>query len=148
MRRAQVWHPVLSRHDHYTIPSMRRLLAMTHLQLASVPHFVLGRHSVGEVVFLRPVDLRSADLDASVSIHHGRITVRPQQRGGNLSGRGSGLNQPALLVFRGIHARSGVAGGMSSILTQRLVHASAAAGGLFVDYDDGEGVWTMKCDGF
>ncbi|KDD75217.1 hypothetical protein H632_c804p0, partial [Helicosporidium sp. ATCC 50920] len=141
-------------------------------RLAAVPHFVVGRKGLGEVLFLKPVDLRFADVAASVDIQRGRVSVRPVRRDGSAQARGTGINQPALLVFREMHVKGqevrgrGLGGPAAKVrdgpkprlakpseedtlrFVARLKKASQDAGAAFVDYDVVDGVWTIKVDGF
>lgn len=137
--------PKLSKHDYFTVPSIRRLQRMSAKELSQVPRFVIGRAGVGEIAFLYPVDLRGAELDSIVSIKHGNISVYPS----NPVSPGAGLNQPALLTFKKIFPRGG-----KSSRTQRaaftavLLRACVRIGATFVHYDEDEGVWIVKTDAF
>lgn len=69
-------------------------------RLQRLERFVVGRAEVGEVQFLLPVDLRGADLDSLVEIEKGKIQVYGLPGGPAAPQLGSGLNAPAMLVFR------------------------------------------------
>ena len=49
--------------DFYTIPSESVLRRWSPSQLQSVPNFVAGQRSLGQIRFLKPVDLTAIDLD-------------------------------------------------------------------------------------
>jgi nuclear pore complex protein Nup98-Nup96 len=67
--------------DFYTIPSESVLRRWSPSQLQSVPNFVAGQRSLGQIRFLKPVDLTAIDLDELFSryilFQHSRIDLYP-----------------------------------------------------------------------
>ena len=67
--------------DFYTIPNESTLRRLSPSQLQSVPNFVVGQRNVGQIRFLRPVDLTNVDLDELFSkyilFQHSRVDLYP-----------------------------------------------------------------------
>ena len=67
--------------DFYTIPNESTLKRYSPSQLQSVSNFVVGQRNVGQVRFLRPVNLTNVDLDELFSkyilFQHSRIDIYP-----------------------------------------------------------------------
>ena len=75
---------------YYTYPPAAALARASDATLASLPRFVIGRTSIGEIAWLRPVDVRGVDVQASVTLEHGRVAVDRST---------PSLNAPALVTF-------------------------------------------------
>jgi acyl carrier protein len=138
--------PVLTKPGYFTVPSVRRMQRMSTSQLRALPRFVVGRAGVGEVAFLYPVDVAGADLDAAVHIERGAVALYPLEK--RRPPPGEGLNQPALLTLKKMHARGGRGGRGEAAFRGRLLQACARAGATFVHWDPEEGVWMMKVEVF
>ncbi len=89
--------PVLNSPGYSTTPSFETLARMTEEELAAVDNFSV-QNVWGQVTFLKPVDLRGANLDDIIHIEKKSITVyrndafRPKF--------GTGLNVPVRMTFR------------------------------------------------
>lgn len=139
--------PKLTRPGFFAIPPLRRLQSLSDTELAAVSGVVIGRDAVGEIAFLKPVNLLDADLDAIVAVERGRISLygtrRPEK-----PPHGSGLNQPAMLTFRRMTVRRPNDRREVEAFRGRLMEASLRLGGTFVHYDPEDGVWMVKVERF
>ena len=66
----------------------------------AVERFVIGREHLGEVQFLRPVNVLDVNLDSVIDIEKGRIQMYGLPNGPVRPPPGEGLNVPAMLTFR------------------------------------------------
>lgn len=85
--------------DYYMVPSQAALKRMSYSQLSAVGGFTVGQRGVGQVRFLRPVDLTGVDLAAIVDhivvFGQNQVVVYPEDDFADKPAVGSGLNQPA-----------------------------------------------------
>ena len=132
--------PILTKEGYYSVPSITKLRRMSIKQLSSIQRLTIGRHNVGEISFLYPVDLRSANLDEIVQIKRGKIVLYPLAE--SKPPPGQELNVPALLTFYKIKNKK-----IKSSLFRGVLHQAAARmGAVMVHYDEDEGTWIVKID--
>lgn len=85
--------------DFYMVPSESTLKRMSYSQLASISNFTIGQYGIGQVRFLRPVDLTSVDLEAIldniVVFGQSQVVIYPEDVFPEKPPVGTGLNQPA-----------------------------------------------------
>ena len=134
---------LLNTSDYYTIPDISILQHQyTDAQLQRVDHFIVGRHGVGEIQFLYPVDLRAVQLDTILDIQRGMVDLDV-----GISLPGSGLNQPALLTMKKIFPKGdGRHKGVVQAFRGVLLQAAQRMGATFVHWDPDQGVWILKVD--
>jgi len=144
VRQASNNPPRLVREGFYCQPTIEELLHYTDKDLATVDRFVIGRTGVGEIRFLYPVDIRGLDLGKSVEIQKGQIFLRGPE---SLS-PGMGLNQPAILVFKGGSKRLFGSKYSRRTIKTRLRDACERAGAIFLHIDEDLGEWIVKVDSF
>ena len=139
--------PKLTKAGYFTVPSIRRLQRMSEEELKQVSRFVIGRQGYGEIAFLYPVDLRSANLDEIVQIGKGTITL---YSGNKMKTPlpGDGLNQPALLTFKRIFPKTKASKASIMAFKGVLLQACSRMGSTFVHWDSEAGVWILKLDQF
>ncbi len=139
--------PKLTKAGYFTVPSIRRLQRMSEEELKQVSRFVIGRQGYGEIAFLYPVDLRSANLDEIVQIGKGTITL---YSGNKMKTPlpGEGLNQPALLTFKRIFPKTKATKASIMAFKGVLLQACSRMGSTFVHWDSEAGVWILKLDQF
>ena len=143
--------PTLTRPGFFVVPPLRRLQSLPDAELAAMSGVVIGLDGVGEIAFLKPVNLLDADLDAIVALERGRISLyapAPGSRPAEKPPHGSGLNQPAMLTFRRMTVRRPNDRREVEAFRGRLMEASLRLGGTFVHYDPEDGVWMVKVDRF
>jgi hypothetical protein len=117
----------------YTHPSLTALARLPATTLASLPRFVAGRAGVGEIVWLKPVDVRGLDVASAVALERGRVAVTP----------GTGLARaPALVTFYGMMAPAGG----EAAYEARLRRATERAGWGWVGWEEGE--WVVRVGGW
>lgn len=90
--------PVNSRADYYTEPSGAELAARTMTELQHVRAFAVGRHGVGRVEWLDPVDVRGLVIDDCVHIERGDVAVLPDREA-------SQLDAPARVTLEGMRPK-------------------------------------------
>lgn len=139
--------PTLTREDYFTVPSIDYLRQLPDGELAAVDRFVIGREDIGEVLFLRPVDLRGLDLDSLIDIEKGKIALYPEPSAAKPP-PGQGLNMPALLTFRRMVVKQKGDAKVVAKFKQRLIDHAAKIGAVFVHYEVETGIWNMKVDSF
>eukprot|EP00890_Picochlorum_soloecismus_P001111 jgi/Picsp_1/1/NSC_00001-R1 len=136
--------PRLVREGYYCQPTLEELLHCADKDLATVDRFVIGRTGVGEIRFLYPVDIRGLDLGKCVEIQKGQIFLRGPE---SLS-PGMGLNQPAILVFKGGSKRLFGSKYSRRTIKMRLRDACERSGAIFLHMDEDLGEWMVKVDSF
>jgi nuclear pore complex protein Nup98-Nup96 len=136
--------PRLVREGYYCQPALEELLQCTEKDLAAIDRFVIGRSGVGEIRFLYPVDIRGIDLGKCVEIQKGQIFLR----GPESLYPGMGLNQPAILVFKGGSKRLFGSKYSRRAIKSRLRNACERAGAILLHIDEELGEWMVKVDSF
>ena len=134
----------LSKYGMYCYPSPEHMSTMSDRELASVENFIVGRENVGEIRFMYPVDLRSVDLARSVTIRKGHIEIV----GSHSAAPGEGLNQPAILVFKGASKRLFASKVSRRVLLSRIRRACDRMGAILVHVDEELAEWMVKVDFF
>jgi nuclear pore complex protein Nup98-Nup96 len=139
--------PKLTKAEYFTVPSIKRLQLMSDNELKAVGRFTVGRVGVGEVTFLYPTDLRGVNLDNVVVIEKGKIAMYPAPV--RKPARGHGLNQVAMLTLKKIFPKGGVTDKKAiDKFREKLAQVSLKMHGMLVHYDEKEGVWIVKVEGF
>ena len=140
--------------DYYMEPSESALRKLSPLQLSSVPNFVIGKQGVGEIRFLKPVDLTSVDLERSFShivrFEPKQVSIYPEE---DKPPAGQGLNQPAMIRLercwptqRGTRAL--ITDPEHERMRQHIERLKNVPDTKFVSYDPSTGVWQFKVDSF
>ena len=136
--------PRLVREGYYCQPALEELLQCTDKDLATMDRFIIGRRGVGEIRFLYPVDIRGIDLGKCVEIQKGKIFLR----GPESLYPGKGLNQPAILIFKGGSKRLFGSKYTRRTIKSRLRDACERAGAMLLHIDEDLGEWMVKVDSF
>lgn len=92
----------LAKDDYYYEPSERTLDAMYAADpdiLAAVPNFTVGRRNFGTVRWLQPADVRGLNLESTVSIDHGAVSVYPSAD----DKPPQGARHKEQLIYAGVH---------------------------------------------
>ncbi|PXF39851.1 Nuclear pore complex protein NUP98B [Gracilariopsis chorda] len=76
--------PLLSKDGFYTEPALQELASRDMTELKMVEDFTVGRHGVGKIRWIQPVDVRGLDLDLAVDIQQGEVAVYPERDAGQL----------------------------------------------------------------
>ena len=147
--------PTLTKEGYFTVPPFKRLRRLPDDNLRAVDRFVVGREDVGEVMFLKPVDVRGLDLDAVLEIEKGKIVLYPERSAAAGAAEavpkpppGQGLNVPAMLSFHRMVVKQRDNVKAVAKFRQKLVDHAAKIGAVFVHYDADTGTWIMKVDEF
>lgn len=136
--------PRLQRSDYYCSPTLEEMAVLNENDLAALDRFIIGRRGIGEIRYLYPVDVRGIDLDDSVTIKKGSIQVAgPQSRQ-----PGRGLNQPAILVFRGASRNIFRSKNSRRMLITRIRQACHRMGAKLLHVDEEAAEWMVKVDCF
>lgn len=115
----------------YTYPSAAALSRAPSSTLTSLPRFTIGRNAIGEIAWLRPVDVRGLDVQTAVSLERGRVAVNATSH--------PTLNSPALVTFFNM---APPAGGDAAAFEARLRRATERAGWGWVGWEGGE--WCVR----
>ena len=145
--------PTLTREGYFTVPGIKQLQRMRDEELTTVQRFVIGREDTGEIMFLKPVDLRGVNLDSLIEIEKGKILMYPERvvEGGAATAKpppGEGLNNPAMLTFRRMIVKQKGDAKALAKFRQKLIDHAAKIGAVFVHYDAEIGTWMMKVESF
>ena len=116
--------------------------------LERVPEFTVGRHGVGEVMFLGATDVRALDLDAIVDINPSEVSVYM----GASPPVGKGLNKPAHVTLYGVFPKleSGVRGRTEepALLEKFRRKLEKRKGCTLLSYEPEHGVWRFGVEHF
>jgi len=129
---------------YYCWPAIDHIMALSPEDLASIENFVVGREGIGEIRFLYPVDLTKVDLHNSVTISRAGMAIA----GTASKEPGQGLNQPAILVFRGGSKRIFRSQNARRLLMSKLRAACDRMGATLVHVDEDAAEWMVKIDCF
>lgn len=128
--------------NYYSYPSEKELNQMSDSDLSNIENFIIGKHGVGEIRFLCPVDLRGIDLGSSVVITKRSMSLHGERN----ENPGDGMNQPALLVFRGASRKAFASPLKRRRLRSRLMQACQRTGGVLVHLDETRCEFIIKLD--
>lgn len=144
-QRRQSLYPVLTKPDYFTEPPMQEILQGAPQDLQRVHNFTIINKHVGQIRFFGYSDLTGIDLDSTVLIDPGEVTVYPPAM--ELPPLGNGLNKPALVTFYNIHPRKPTPEGYER-MERRLKKNCEEKGLAFVAYDQTSGDFVFKVAGF
>ena len=141
--------------QYYMIPSRDELRRRSREQLKQVTEFVVGRERCGHVVFNRPVDLNTVDLDniynniAVIGIRS--LTVYPNNE--RKPPVGKGLNVPSTITLenswpRQRDKRTPSFEKSGSKFNKHVERLRRVVGTEFVKYDKDTGEWVFKVPHF
>lgn len=140
--------------DYYMEPSEAALRKLSPSQLSAVSDFVIGQTGVGEIRFLKPVDLTSVDLDRIFShivrFEPKQVVMYPEE---DKPAVGEGLNQPALIKLercwptqRG--SRTLITDPDNERMRQHIDRLKNVPDTKFVSFEPATGVWQFKVEHF
>ena len=139
------YHPRLTNMDYATLPSMDEIVTLGEDSLKQVRNFTVIHKTVGSVQFLGYTDVTAIDLDATVIIEPGEVTVYPA--GIPVPKSGEGLNKPSLVTFYGLQPRKKNKEGYEK-MERRLRKNCTDKDLLFISYDRHSGDFLFKVNGF
>ena len=138
-------YPKLSKDDYSLSPPMPKLLQMNPSDLRKVPNFSVTREGVGKIEFIGYSDLTGVNLDETVIIDEGEVTVYPS--GMPVPPHGCGLNRPAIVTFKSIRPRKNTFEGYDR-MERRLKKNCEEKKLTFIAYDFASGDFMFKVNGF
>ena len=144
-QRRQSLYPVLTKPGYCTDPPMQEILQASPQDLQRIHNFTITNTEVGQIRFFGYSDLTGIDLDSTVLIDTGEVTVYPPTM--DLPPHGNGLNKPALVTFYKIHPRKPTPEGYER-MERRLKKNCEEKGLSFVAYDQASGDFVFKVAGF
>lgn len=157
--------------DFYTIPSEATLRRWSPSQLESVPNFVVGQRGVGQIRFLKPVDLTDVDLDELfvryIQFEPNRVTIYPEDlfssedsddtAGGKKKHKkpaiGKGFNVPAQIRLERCwplsrSSRESITDPSSPRFVQHVERLREVPETRFIDFITETGTWAFEVDHF
>ncbi|KAK4537292.1 hypothetical protein CDCA_CDCA11G3317 [Cyanidium caldarium] len=144
--------PVLTKPGYYTVPDMDTLRRLPDAQLAAVHDLVIGRHEVGEIRWLQPVDVRGLDLDRDVELEPRQVTLYPDAA--RRPPPGHGLNRPARIRLLNVYRMDKRTGAPTRSppaierFVERLETYAQRQGAKFIAYDPESGTWDIEVEEF
>ena len=144
-QRRQSIYPVLTKPGYCTDPPMQKILQASPQDLQKIHNFTITNTDVGQIRFLGYSDLTGIDLNSTVLIDAGEVTVYPPTM--DLPPLGNGLNKPALITFYNIHPRKLTPEGYER-MERRLKKNCEEKGLGFIAYDQVSGDFVFKVAGF
>ena len=138
-------HPCISKDGYTTRPSRETLMQMHPLSLRKIPNFSIMREGVGKIEFIGHSDLTGVNLDETVIIDKGEVTVYPS--GMSVPPHGCGLNRPAIVTFNNVHPRKNTLEGYDR-MERRLKKNCEEKKLTFIAYDYSSGDFLFKVNGF
>lgn len=138
--------PFLSKDGFYTEPPLKELASRDMTELQLVEGFTVGRHGVGKVRWIQPVDVRGLDLDLAVDIQQGEVAVYPERDAGQLDAAAEVTLEN---MFRKKRGNTSLDEEELEKRHEKKLRAFCARNGLrFVDYNRQTGHWTFEAPGF
>ena len=135
--------------DYYMKPTRAELSRMPRDQLKHFTNFLVGRKGCGWVVFNRPVDLTSINLDdvfeKLVEIRIRAVTVYPDSP--NKPPVGKALNVPSTIYVENSWPRNrGNPTSLTSgpVFDKHIIRLRRIIGTEFVEYNKEKGLWVFK----
>jgi len=136
--------PRLDRPDYWCKPSREMFSMMNEAQLSRIENFEVGRYSLGSVRWEGLTDVRALDLDATVDIEFGKLTMyatsdRPPV--------GEGLNKKALVTLIVPPTPEMQRLGLSAQeISAKLADVTESFGAKFVSYEQEQ--WVFRVENF
>jgi nuclear pore complex protein Nup98-Nup96 len=143
--------------DYYMVPSMATLKRMSYSQLAAISNFTVGQHGIGQVRFLKPVDLTGIDLDAILDhlivFGANQVVVYPEDDFPERPPVGQGLNQPAEVRLERCwptarSTRDPITEMGGERMRRHIERIKTVEGTHFVDFFPETGTWVFTVDHF
>ncbi|PXF45782.1 Nuclear pore complex protein NUP98B [Gracilariopsis chorda] len=138
--------PLLSKDGFYTERALQELASRDMTELQMVEDFTVGRHGVGKIRWIQPVDVRGLDLDLAVDIQQGEVAVYPEGDAGQ-------LDAAAEVTLENMFRKK--KGSISSDEQklekkyEKKLRAFCTKNGLhFMDYNPKTGHWIFEVTGF
>lgn len=141
--------------DFFMSPSESVLQKYTTEQLKSVSGFVAGKQGVGQISFLKPVDLSEVNLDdlfhKYIIFSQSQVVVYPDTN--TKMPPGKGLNQPAEIRLERCwpvnrSTRLPITDPTNERHKQHIERLKAVPDTQFVDFQNDSGTWIFKVDHF
>lgn len=149
---AQSVHPISSRTDMYTKPSIEDLSGMSEDALSRVQGFTVGIEGIGMVEWPGETDVRYLNLDRDVSIKSREVVVYPDDD--TRPEVGSRLNKPARVSLVGLWKRDRRtkeplkdASGAAAMVKKLKAHCDKEDL-TFLGYDVANGCWMFETPHF
>jgi nuclear pore complex protein Nup98-Nup96 len=139
------------------VPALSTLKRMSYSQLAAVTNLTIGQRGVGQIRFLRPVDLTGLDLDAIldhlVVFGPSQVVVYPEDDFPERPPTGTGLNQPSEVRLERCwptsrSSRDPITEMGGERMRRHIERLKAVQGTHFVDFVPETGTWVFTVDHF
>ena len=146
--------------DFYMEPSESVLRKMSQSQLKSIEGFTIGQKGLGEIRFIKPVDLNDVDLDRIfidiVKFEPKQVVVYPETEEGKGVAKpppGQGLNQPAIVKLeRCWPTARGTRTPITDPASERMKHHIDRLKNVpdthLLSFDHISGIWEFRVDHF
>ena len=141
--------PTLSKAGYTVHPPIQDLAAMSEADLAAVSGFKVERPGHGSVEWDGAVDVRGVDLDSTVEIENGNVSVYDSaELNGNKPARGSKLNRPAVITMHQIYPSSGSTAEQKAKFSKKIMKSTKKMGAEFISFDIDSGIWKFRVGHF
>lgn len=146
--------PRLTKPGYAVTPSLEELSGMSEADLATVSGFSVRHDPYGIVAWDGAVDVRNANLDASVVIGQSDVSVYTvDEEAGRKPAVGSKLNRPAVIKFFNVFPKDKDGGANADEETKRkfalkIEKSTARMGAELISYDKEKGEWKIRVQHF
>lgn len=153
-KKSASYAPRLTKPDYVVTPSLEELSAMSEADLATVSGFSVRHDPYGIVAWDGAVDVRNANLDASVVIGQSDVSVYTvDEEAGQKPAVGSKLNRPAVITFFNVFPKEKDGGANADEETKRkfalkIEKSTARMEAQLLSYDKDKGEWKIRVQHF
>ena len=151
-RKRPSYLPKLSKPGYSVSPSIDMLAVMSEADLATLSGFSVRHEPFGMVEWDGAVDVRYADLDASIVISQNDVSVYTRdEEEGRKPPVGSKLNRPAVITFFNVFPKNGGATADEESKTKfakKIERSTAKMEADLISYDKDHGIWKIRVHHF
>ena len=151
-RKRPSYLPKLSKPGYSVSPSIDMLAVMSEADLATLSGFSVRHEPFGMVEWDGAVDVRYADLDASIVISQNDVSVYTRdEEEGRKPPIGSKLNRPAVITFFNVFPKNGGADADEESKTKfakKIERSTAKMEADLISYDQDHGIWKIRVHHF
>jgi len=150
-RKQPSYIPKLTKPGYVVSPSIERMATMSEAELATLSGFSIEHKPYGKVEWDGEVDVRNADLDASIEIGQADVGVyHTDEEAGCKPPPGSKLNRPCRITFYNIFPKTGPKADAEAKekYCKRIAKSTSKMDAKLISYDPDTGVWQIRVESF